>query len=74
MKKQNEDKVPHIKKEGWKAEELAEEATNKEDDEIVRQMLRGDESKGDADERDVAPALDSNKSPNGSKEKNSDDE
>ena len=51
--KENE-RTPNVEREGWQAEKLADEASNKESDEIVRQMLRGDESKGDPDERDIA--------------------
>jgi hypothetical protein len=48
------DEVPNVKREGWSAEKVSEEATNKESDEIYRQISRGDETKGDADERDIA--------------------
>lgn len=50
------EEVPPVKREGWSAEKVSEEASNKEPDEIYRQMKRGDETEGDADERDVAGA------------------
>lgn len=52
----------------WSAEEIASEATNKPDDEIKREMLRGDETEGDADERDVVGSVKSEETAHGSKE------
>jgi hypothetical protein len=46
--------IPKVEREGWKAEKLVEEATNEESDDIVRKMLRGDETRGNPDERDIA--------------------
>ena len=73
MKKQNEEKVPNVEKEGWDAEEISKEATNKEDDEIVREMRRGDESEGNADERDAAPSPNFKNTPRGRQEAEGDD-
>lgn len=64
----NETNFPEAEREGWSAEELAEEASLQESDEITRQILRGDETKGDADERDVVGSVDSNETPHGRKE------
>lgn len=52
----NEDKenIPNIKKQGWNSEEIIEEASNMQSDEITRKILRGDETEGEPDERDVA--------------------
>jgi hypothetical protein len=41
-------------REGWDVQKLADEASQKDVDEIQRETLRGDETKGDADERDNA--------------------
>ncbi len=68
MKKQNEDKIPEVEKQGWEADELIEESANVESDDVVRQILRGDESKGDADERDIAPTIDTKDTPRGREE------
>lgn len=68
MQKKNQEENSNVEREGWKAEEIAEEAANKESDEITRQMLRGDESKGDPDERDVAGGVDADETPHGNKE------
>lgn len=59
MQKDNEENIPDVERQDWNAEKLVEESANKESDEIVRQMLRGDETEGDADERDVAGSPDS---------------
>lgn len=48
---------PDIEIEGWSAQQLAAEAANELPDEILRKMLRGDESLGDPDDRDFAGAL-----------------
>lgn len=74
MKKQNEDKNPKVQRQDWDSDELAKEATNKEDDEIVRQMLRGDETEGDPDERDVVPSPDFINTPHGRAEVNKQNE
>lgn len=58
MQKNKED-IPDVRREGWEAEEIAEESGYHKSDEIVREMLRGDATKGDADKRDVAGSPDS---------------
>jgi hypothetical protein len=68
MEKQDEKKIPNVKREGWSAEKLSEEATNKEPDEVTREIARGDETKGDADERDIAGAPEKNETPHGREE------
>ncbi len=45
---------PSAERDHWNAEDVSNESVNQMPDEIVRQVLRGDESKGDADERDIA--------------------
>lgn len=44
---------PNASREEWNAGEIAEQSVNEEPDETLRKVLRGDESKGDPDERDV---------------------
>ncbi len=41
------------KRDEWSAEQLSEESSNQMPDEIFRQVLRGDESKGDPESRDI---------------------
>lgn len=68
MQKEKEEKLENVERQDWNAEKIAEEATNKGDDEIMRQMLRGDETQGNPDERDVAGSVDADETPHGSKE------
>lgn len=74
MKKQNEAEIPDVEKQGWEAEKLIKEAANEESDDVVRKILRGDESKGDPDKRDVAPSPDFDDTPRGREEENKENE
>ncbi len=55
-------------RQGWNADELAEQASQQDEDEIKRQMKRGDETEGDADERDDAGTVDKNQTAQGREE------
>ncbi|MBS1792626.1 MAG: hypothetical protein JSS81_02160 [Acidobacteria bacterium] len=59
-------------KEGWNIDELGAAASQKDRDEIKRQVLRGDESKGDPDDRDNAGKVASNETPQGREEAKND--
>ncbi len=48
MKKRN------VKRENWTAGELGEQSSYDDETEIARRLRRGEETKGDADARDVA--------------------
>jgi hypothetical protein len=50
------------------AEEIAEQASKPDLDQIFRQPRRGDESKGEPDDRDVAGAVDHEDTPHGREE------
>ena len=50
-------------------EEIADQASKPDHDQIHRQPLRGDETKGDPDERDVAGAVDHEDTPHGREER-----
>ena len=66
---ENKDKqFSATKREGWNAEEISDESTNLPSDEIQRQLLRGDETKGNADNRDVTGSVNSNETPQGREE------
>ena len=54
---------------GLTPEQIAEQASKPDQDQIFRQTRRGDESKGDPDERDVAGALDHEDTPHGREER-----
>lgn len=62
------EQFPDVKREDWSAENISEESANDQSDEILRKVLRGDESKGDPDERDVAGAVESADTPHGREE------
>ncbi len=59
-------------REGWSVDELAEEASQQEVNEIQRQTLRGDETKGDPNERDIVGAVDPNETAQGREEAKND--
>ena len=52
QKKEN-DEIPNVERDDWSVKKIADEATNQLSDETLRQFLRGDESKGNADDRDI---------------------
>jgi hypothetical protein len=57
---------------GWEADEVAREASQQNEDEIQRQIKRGDETKGDSDTRDFVGSPDSNDTPQGREEAKND--
>lgn len=63
-----ESDTPQAKRDEWSAEKIADEASNRMEDEIQREMARGDETKGDADERDVVGSSASIDTPQGREE------
>ena len=71
--KNDQEKMPDIDREGWNAEQISAESTNKPSDEIAREMLRSDEAKCDADERDVVGRVNSNETPQGREEAKKDE-
>ena len=50
-------------------EEIADQASKPDYDQIFRQPMRGDESKGNPDDRDVAGATDHEDTPHGREER-----
>lgn len=57
---------------GWNLEDIASEASQRTDDEIYREARRGDETKGDADERDAAGSSAFEDTPQGREEAKND--
>lgn len=53
----------------WQSDELSEEASLTNEDEIRRRILRGDETEGDPDERDDAGAVEIDETPRGKEER-----
>jgi hypothetical protein len=75
MQKLKKDLTPsdNQSREGWEIQKLSDEASQKDEDEIQRQILRGDESKGDPDKRDHAGRVNSNETPQGREETKTDE-
>ncbi len=53
----------------FSADEIIDEASRPDVDAVQRQILRGDETDGDADDRDVAGALSYQETPHGGEER-----
>ena len=68
MQKQDEQKTPNVERDDWDAGTLSKESSNKDSDEISREMRRGDETQGDENERDTAGHANSNETPQGREE------
>lgn len=64
MSNSNADETPPLT-----PEEIADQASRPDYDQIYRQTRRGDESKGDPDERDVAGAMDHEDTAHGREER-----
>lgn len=47
----------NIEREGWQADELGEQSAYQDATEFARQIVRGDESKGDPDKRDIVGSI-----------------
>jgi hypothetical protein len=61
-----------MRKENWNTEKLGDEASQKDEDEIQRQTLRGDETKGNPDNRDHAGSVETDETPQGREESKND--
>ncbi|HEY8563084.1 MAG TPA: hypothetical protein VIL74_22090 [Pyrinomonadaceae bacterium] len=59
-------------RDGWNMEKLGDEASQKNTDEIQREALRGDETEGDANDRDIAGNIDTNETWQGREEAKND--
>ncbi|HEY0461165.1 MAG TPA: hypothetical protein VGC97_18665 [Pyrinomonadaceae bacterium] len=59
-------------REDWSVQELADQASQQNIDEIQRQTLRGDETKGNPDNRDKAGNVDTNETAQGREEAKND--
>jgi len=72
MQKQDEEKMPNVSQEDWNTKQLHRESANEQSDETLQKVLRGDETKGNPDERDIAGSADSNETPQGREEAKND--
>lgn len=68
MQENDDSQLSDTEREGWNAEKLSEEAVNQMPDEIMRQILREDETSEDVDDQDVAGGADRNETPQGREE------
>ena len=68
MQEEKNNDFPDVEREGWDPEKLAEEGSQILPDEVTRELLRGDETKGDPDERDVVGGIPSGETPHGYRE------
>lgn len=66
--KKEETKI-NVTRQGWSADKVSAEASQIDEDEIQRKFLRGDETKGNPDERDHAGTVKTDETPQGRKEK-----
>lgn len=64
--------MPDAGRDEWNVKELAEQGAHELTDTVERQVLRGDETKGDPDERDVVGNVDSSETPQGREEAKND--
>lgn len=71
--KLDKNEIPDVNREGWSVERVTDEATNKSSDETLRQVLRGDETKGNPDDRDIVGGVNSNETPHGREEAKKDE-
>lgn len=62
---QNSDNKADPVEDDFSSSDIAEEGSLNDQDDVQRQMLRGDESKGDPDQRDNAGAPDHDETPHG---------
>jgi len=61
-----------VKREGWDSEEISDQASQQDEDEVRRRFIRGDETKGEPDERDAAGSVNSDITPQGREEAKND--
>lgn len=68
MQNKDNEQVPNANRDEWNAEELSEQSVNEQPDETLRKVLRGDEDKGNANDRDVTGTSTGNETPQGREE------
>lgn len=69
MEQKDDSEKSDVRRDGWSADEVSEEAANKEPDEVAREIARGEEeNKENADDRDIVGGADRNETPHGREE------
>lgn len=72
MQKKENSNVPNVERQGWKVKKLNEESSNQMPDDTLQRILRGNESKGNPNERDIVGKVDFNETPRGREEAKTD--
>ncbi len=72
MPKKESPNMPEVNRDEWNIEQLDQESTNEQSDEILRKTLRGNEEKGNPDDRDIIGSADRNETPQGREETKND--
>lgn len=68
MKKKGNSEMPDIERQGWNVKNLHEESSYQNAEDTLRRTLRGNENKGNPDERDIVGSVDSDETPHGREE------
>lgn len=68
MKKSEISDVPNVQKQGWEVKKLMEESVNELPEDTLQKTLRGNENKGNPDDRDLVGKPDFNETPRGREE------
>jgi hypothetical protein len=72
MQKKESSNMPEVNRDEWNVEKLQEEGSNEQSDEMLRKTLRGDEEKGNPDDRDIVGSANRNETPQGREEAKND--
>jgi hypothetical protein len=70
--KYKDEDMPNAERDGWNVNDLAQQSTNELPDETLRKTLRGNENKGEPDDRDIVGNVDSKETPQGKEEAKND--
>lgn len=68
QRKSETENNPNVEREEWNNKDLGKESVNQTNEETLRQILRGDEQKGNPNERDVTGYASINETPQGREE------
>ncbi len=68
MQEKKKEEMPDVKRQGWSIKELDEQSVNKPSDEMTREVLRGDETEGNPNQRDPVGTVKTIDTPQGREE------
>ena len=72
MQKKEDSNIPDVERQGWNVKKLNEESSNQLPDDTLQRTLRGNENKGNPDERDFVGNVNFNETPQGREEAKTD--